>query len=120
MAKNKQKELALENQDELSSNRLRPGTCPVESGHSSVNRLSEYNMYNIHKEPETPYDLEFSNRYIGRFDFFKRSEIELDLKKGEVVSVIEFQDGKHNVDWWLVTRRNGQNGYVPGNHLLPI
>ena len=43
---------------------------------------------------------------------------ELDIQQGDTLSyILEHEDNEH---WWLAEDSNGQVGYVPVSHLMPI
>ena len=53
-------------------------------------------------------------RYEGRTD------IELSVSAGELVSVVQRHDETGNPEWWLVQLGgSGRSGYLPANYLTP-
>lgn len=66
-----------------------------------------------------PKSLEFCR---ALFDFVPENpQIELELRKGDLVAVLSKQDPLGNPsDWWKVRTRDGRSGYVPSNYVEVI
>lgn len=51
------------------------------------------------------------------YDFNARSRIELSIKTGEIVQVLQKHDLDGSEEWWQAEREDGQKGYVPASYL---
>jgi len=54
------------------------------------------------------------------FHFSARSTLELSVREGEVVDLVEQHDMDGNVEWWLMANAEGKQGYVPANYMSKI
>lgn len=66
-----------------------------------------------------PQSLEFCR---ANFDFVPENpQIELELRKGDLVAVLSKQDPLGNPsEWWKVRTRDGRSGYIPSNYVEVI
>ena len=54
------------------------------------------------------------------FQFLARSTLELTVREGELVELVEEHDMDGNSEWWLVANADGKQGYVPANYMSKI
>lgn len=57
-----------------------------------------------------------SNHYRAEYDFNARTELELTVRRGDILKVIMQHDVDNNPEWWLCAA-HGKQGYIPSNYL---
>ena len=59
------------------------------------------------KEPKYPL-------VVGKYDYSSRTDDDLSFKKGDLLCIINADDG----DWWYArSKTTGQEGYIPNNYV---
>ena len=52
--------------------------------------------------------------FVGKYDYLSRTDDDLNLKKGDLVHIINRDDK----DWWFARSKDtGQEGYIPSNYV---
>ena len=59
-------------------------------------------------------------KYRLDFHFSARSTLELSVREGEIVDLVDSHDMDGNTEWWLVANAEGKQGYVPANYMSKI
>lgn len=54
------------------------------------------------------------------YPFQKRTNLEIDLSEGELVTVLSSNDEAGNSEWWLVENDFGVQGYAPAAYLSQL
>lgn len=54
------------------------------------------------------------------YSFSKRTNLEIDLTEGELVTVLARNDEAGNSEWWLVENDSGLQGYAPAAYLIQL
>lgn len=62
------------------------------------------------------FTLSFLQLYFAEYSFLSRSENEVSLFEGQVVTVLSKEDLEGNPEWWLVDA-DGHQGYTPAIYL---
>ena len=108
-------------------NRLSSVRLSANSVSFSVNESAESgdrtSLDGIRKSPLLPNPVEATaekHQYRLDYDFSARSTLELSVKEGAVVDLIEAQDMQGNSEWWLVANAEGRQGYVPANYMSKV
>lgn len=58
--------------------------------------------------------------YKVEYTFSKRTNLEIDLTEGELVTVLSKKDEAGNTEWWLVENDAGLQGYAPAAYLTQL
>ena len=58
--------------------------------------------------------------FMVDFDYLSRSEHELSVRKGEVLTLITPCDEHGNAEWWMMANRRGCHGYVPASYMSRV
>lgn len=61
-----------------------------------------------------------SQVYKVEYPFEKRTNLEIDLVDGELVTVLAKNDEAGNLEWWLVENDEGAQGYAPAAYLSEL
>lgn len=60
-------------------------------------------------QPEPDFPL-----FVGKYDYSSRTDDDLSFKKGDLLYVINTDEG----DWWFArSKSTGQEGYIPNNYV---
>ncbi|KHN84364.1 Dynamin-binding protein [Toxocara canis] len=101
---NEQRIIVRESQGESGSQHTyyEPVSSPsfVESGNNSLFRSGEL--------------------FKAEYDFDGAGDVQLSIKEGEKLCVVQKNDDEGNSAWWLVENEAGLIGYVPANYLSPL
>ena len=97
------------------------------SSHAGLNNTSNLNSDNallssatpppsVSEElPESPPQKESNHPlFVGKYDYFSRANDELSFKKGDLLYILNTDEG----DWWFARSKDtGQEGYIPSNYV---
>ena len=84
-------------------------------------KLADAGLMNTSVLPELPEGptqppIEESNDplFVGKYDYFSRTDDDLSFKKGDLLYIINTDEG----DWWFArSKSTGQEGYIPNNYV---
>ena len=62
----------------------------------------------------------FLQVYKVDFSFERRTQLEISLMDGELITVLEKKDEAGNSEWWLVENDAGLRGYAPAAYLSEL
>lgn len=114
---------AIENSSPAKSpehNRIEPISAGTSFSTSPTISDPSSSRHSTHKKANSEIlEATSSTRDQFRLDyaFAARSTLELSVKEGEIVDLIEESDMDGNREWWLVSNSEGKQGYVPANYM---
>ncbi|XP_022115089.2 SH3 domain-containing protein Dlish [Pieris rapae] len=95
---------------------------PTDLAHRDVSQLSlsDGATNDVHSElgsegDACPFSKDPSGRYVVLYTFTARDENDVDVERGEFVTVLNREDP----DWYWIVRSDGQEGFIPSGFVYP-
>ena len=67
------------------------------------------------RPPETTSEEPKFPLFVGKYDYFSRTDGDLNFKKGDLLYIVHKDEG----DWWVArSKQTEQEGYIPSNYVV--
>ena len=89
--------------------------APVLNTSVDTNGISTEPLSLPRRPPETTSEEPNFPLFVGKYDYFSRTDGDLNFKKGDLLYIVNKDEG----DWWVArSKQTEEEGYIPRNYVV--